>query len=94
MIFKIICGNHFVIQVHCDLDLRPSDPIINRGHLLVKTNLYVKYEDFVINGFHDNQRKPYGLQTNISKTIYPLFLEGGEYKVNTFTQLLLKHHCH
>jgi hypothetical protein len=57
------------------------------------TNHYVKYEDFVINTFQDNQRKPCGLptdrptyrrtdrqtdrQTDISKTIYPLFFEGG-----------------
>jgi hypothetical protein len=51
---------------------------------------YVKYEDFVINTFQDNQQKPCGLpqtdrrtdrqtdrQTDISKTIYPLFFEGG-----------------
>jgi hypothetical protein len=49
------------------------------------TNHYVKYEDFVINAFQDNQRKPCGLptdrptdrQTDISKTIYPFFCEGG-----------------
>ena len=33
-----------------DLDLWHSDPKINRGHLLVMTNLHVKYEDSVING--------------------------------------------
>ena len=33
-----------------DLDLRPSDPKINRGHLLAMTNQHVKYEDSVING--------------------------------------------
>ena len=33
-----------------DHDLGPSDPKINRGHLLVMTNLHVKYEDSVING--------------------------------------------
>jgi hypothetical protein len=27
------------------------------------TNQYVKYEDFVINSFQDNQWKPCGLQT-------------------------------
>ena len=48
------------------------------------TNLHVKYEDSVINGIWDNQRKPLGLPTDrptdISKTIYPLFLEGGHKK--------------
>ena len=33
-----------------DLDLCPSDPKINRGHLLVMINLHVKYEDSVMNG--------------------------------------------
>jgi hypothetical protein len=28
------------------------------------TNHYVKYEDFVINTFQDNQRKPCGLPTD------------------------------
>ena len=28
------------------------------------TNLQAKYEDFVINGFEDNQWKPYGLPTD------------------------------
>ena len=59
----------------------PTDPKINRGHLLVMTSLHVKYEDSVIKGIIDNQRKPFGLptniQTNISKTIYPHFFEGG-----------------
>ena len=32
-----------------DLDLWPSDPKINRGHLLVMINLHAKYEDSVIN---------------------------------------------
>ena len=49
-IFKIISGNHFNIQGNRDLDLCPCDPKINRGHLLVMTNLHVKYEDAVING--------------------------------------------
>ena len=37
---------------------------INRGHLLVMSNLQVKYEDFVINGFQNNQQKQYGLPAN------------------------------
>jgi hypothetical protein len=32
-------------------------PKINKGHLLHKTNQYVKYEDFVINDFQDKERK-------------------------------------
>ena len=34
-------------------------PKINKAHLLVMTNLYVKYEDFVIYSIQDNQRKPF-----------------------------------
>ena len=33
-----------------DLDLCPRDPKINRGHLLIMTNLQVKYEHSVTNG--------------------------------------------
>ena len=53
------------------------------------TNLQVKYEDFVIYGFQNNQRKPSGLPTNqptdISKTIiYPLFYKEGIKNVVTW----------
>ena len=68
MFLKKISGNHFNIKGHCDLDLWPRDPNINRVHLLVMTNLHVKYKDFVINfvinGFQDNERKPSGLPTD------------------------------
>ena len=38
----------------------PRDPKINRGHVLVMTNLPVKYEDFVIYSINkDNQREPF-----------------------------------
>ena len=47
--------------------LWPSDPKINTGHLLVMSNLQVKYEEFVINGFQDHM---IDRQTDISKTIY------------------------
>ena len=57
MVFKMISRNHFDIQGHCDLDLKPSDHKINRGHLLVKSKLQVIYEDLVINGFQENQWK-------------------------------------
>ena len=56
-VFKTMSGNNFAIQGHCDL--WPTDPKINRGHLLVMTNLHVKYEAFVIYSFQDNQRKPF-----------------------------------
>ena len=46
--------NHFAIQGHCDLDHRPTDSKINRGHLQVKIDRQVKYEDFVISNFQDN----------------------------------------
>ena len=70
-----------------DLDLWPTDPKINRGHLLVIINQHIKYEDSVMKGIQNNQRKPSGLptdqQTDISKTIYPLFFEGGGGIINT-----------
>jgi hypothetical protein len=31
------------------------DPKINRGHLLVMTDQYIKYDDFVINSNQDNK---------------------------------------
>jgi hypothetical protein len=34
------------------------------GNLLVMTNHYVKYEDYVINSYQDNQRKACGLPTD------------------------------
>jgi hypothetical protein len=40
-------GNHTNIQETRDLDLWPSDPKINKGHLLVISSQYVKYEDFL-----------------------------------------------
>ena len=73
-------GNHFDIQGNCDLGHRPSNPKINEAYLLDMANLDVKYENFVVNGFQDNQRKPYGLPTDISKTIYPIFFERGHNK--------------
>ena len=53
-------GNNFDIQGNYDIWL--SEPKINRGHLLIMTNLHVKYEDIVINDFQDNQRKPIFIQ--------------------------------
>ena len=40
IVFKKLSGNYIDIQGHCSLDF-----------WLVTTNLHVKYEDFVINGF-------------------------------------------
>ena len=54
MVFKITSVHYFSIEGHCDLNLWPSDPKINRCHLILLTILYMKYEDFVINGFQDN----------------------------------------
>ena len=52
-----------------------------RGHLLVMVNRHVKYEDFVIDGFENNQWKSYCLLTEpmtdqltlINKAKYPRF---------------------
>ena len=62
MLFKIISGNHFNIQGHRDLDLWPIDTKMNRGHLLVMTNLHVKNDDFVVNGFQENQKNHFNIQ--------------------------------
>jgi hypothetical protein len=43
-ISKIISGNHSDIKGPCELDLWPHDPKIDRGHPLVMTNHYVKYD--------------------------------------------------
>jgi hypothetical protein len=51
--------NHFDIYGPCDLDLCPSYPEIDMGHLLFMSNQYVKFEDFVVNGFKDNELKPF-----------------------------------
>ena len=64
-----------------DLDIWRSDPKINRGHLLVMTNLNVKYEHWrmvfkIISGNHLVYRptdRPTNRHTDINKTIYPLF---------------------
>ena len=70
--------NHFAIQGHYDLDLRPSDPKINRGHLLVMINLQVKYDDSVINDIGNHLVYQH---TDIPtdqhwQTIYPSSLKG------------------
>jgi hypothetical protein len=41
----------FMATVTLTIDIATSK--INKGHLLVMTNQYVKYEDFVINSFQD-----------------------------------------
>ena len=51
---------------HCDLDLYPIDPKINREHLLSMTNVFIKFNPFPNDKFQTcpNQKS---LQTTISK---------------------------
>ena len=56
MVFKKMSENHFDIQRSLGQDLWPTEPKSNRIHLLVMANVHVRYENFVINGFQDNQR--------------------------------------
>jgi hypothetical protein len=58
MVFKM-SRDHSDIYGPCDIDLKTIDPKIKRCHLLVMINQYVKYEDFVIKCFQDNERKPF-----------------------------------
>ena len=45
-------GNNFVYKSDsCDLDLRPSEPKINEGLVLTKTNQHMINESPVINSF-------------------------------------------
>ena len=48
------------LQKHAvsDIDLKFSDPKIDRDHLLVMTNQLVKYENLMINSFQENKREP------------------------------------
>ena len=39
---ELLIGDDF--YTYCDSDLRPSDPNFNRGHLLTKANVHVKYQ--------------------------------------------------
>jgi len=49
---------HFSTGDPCDLDLKSSiSKIINRDHVLSKTNQHVKYESSVIQSFHFNEWK-------------------------------------
>jgi hypothetical protein len=59
---NIISGNHITIQGRRDLDFKPNDPKVNKVHLLVITNQYVKYE----NGRTDGQTAGRTSQINIS----------------------------
>ena len=65
------------LKCHCDLDLSPRNPKLNRGHLLVMTNNHAKLEDpwamssLVI----DRTRYVYGL-TYMCKAIYHNFFKG------------------
>jgi hypothetical protein len=42
---KLLGGQAFFSHGPCDLDLWPNDLKINRGNLLIMTNLHIKYED-------------------------------------------------
>jgi hypothetical protein len=42
---KLLDTQAFYSQGPCDLDLWPSKLKINRGYLLIMTNLHAKYED-------------------------------------------------
>ena len=43
----------------CDLDLKPYESKINRGHVLIKTNQHVKYDSTVTNSSQENEWKPF-----------------------------------
>jgi hypothetical protein len=43
-IVKLLIGNRFYLQGQCDPELWPHNPIINRAHLLAKTNVPTKIE--------------------------------------------------
>jgi hypothetical protein len=46
-----------ILMTPVSLNFDPSDPKINKGHLIVISNHPVKYDDFVMNTFPDGQRK-------------------------------------
>jgi hypothetical protein len=48
-------SSRFVMYVNTCI----SNANINEGHVQVMTIKYVKYEDFVINSFQDNEEKPF-----------------------------------
>jgi hypothetical protein len=59
---------------------------INRGHLIVMTNQYQKYEDFVINSFQDK------METILpSRTLWPC-LWPSDQKINRGHSLLITNH--
>ena len=50
-------GKHFKIQVHCDLDLWPTD---QEGSSTTHDQSTCEiWRQIMINGFQDNQRKPF-----------------------------------
>ena len=59
ILFKKINGKHFDIEGQWPW---PSDPKINRGHLLVMANLHVKYEDFVLYTFQEISGNHFDIQ--------------------------------
>ena len=73
------------ISGHRDLAIWPSDLKINRGHLRVMINVPMKFHDPRPKRSWVIIRKPFGGRTDrrtdkptdMCKTIYPLFFEGG-----------------
>ena len=57
MVLKILSGNQFYINKHCDLDLYPTGPKINRDLVFIETNQHVKYEGSAMNGSQDIEWK-------------------------------------
>jgi hypothetical protein len=51
--------NYITFKAAVTLHLDYSDPILYRGHVLHMAIQYVKYEDFVINSFQDNEQTPF-----------------------------------
>ena len=76
---------------HCDLDLYPIEPKIDREHLLSMTNVCMKFEKtgpkqtlvfdwtrlYMTNGWMDRR-------TDRCKAIYPLFFEGRHKKAKCY----------
>jgi hypothetical protein len=91
ILFKIISGNHSDISGPCDLDLWPSDPKINRVHLLVVTNQYVKYMDFVIITFQDNQQKPFWHWRPCDLDLWPCYFNINRGHLLVMTNLYVKY---
>jgi len=56
---KIMSKNLVNIFYKCDLDLWPSEPKINKGLVLTKTNQHITYESSMINNSQENEWTPF-----------------------------------